>query len=256
MSSIAISAANNSTPVTFNFQESHKVRIQVIGGEPWFCLKDVCEVLTIANSRRVASEVLDDDGVRKAYITDSLGREQEAAFINEPNLYRVIFRSNKPEARQFQDWVFNDVLPSIRKKGSYQHQKGEPISNKDMQNIKDLVWMMTHNMKFSESWNYGVWRSLRAVTGTPSPQRFAVEDLPALKEECSRILKITSAVNKIMFEFEKGVISKVLKRNADIQPLVDKMNSELLQIESKEREGMLLLERIDEFHLETLTTKH
>ncbi|EBK3072054.1 hypothetical protein MPC91_003473, partial [Salmonella enterica] len=55
-------------------------------GEPWFCLKDVCDVLNIANSRRVASEVLDQYGVRKTYITDSMGRKQEAAFVNEPNL--------------------------------------------------------------------------------------------------------------------------------------------------------------------------
>ncbi|PWD58519.1 hypothetical protein GMW39_01370 [Pectobacterium parmentieri] len=254
MTSIAISAANNSTPVAFNFQESHEVRIQVIGGEPWFCLKDVCDVLTVDRTSRLIRE-LDDKGLANCH-TPTKGGKQQLVYVNEPNLYRVIFRSNKPEARQFQDWVFNDVLPSIRKKGSYQHQKGEPISNKDMENIKNLVWMMTHNMKFSESWNYGVWRSLRSATGTPSPQRFSVEDLPALKEECTRILRITSAVNKIMFEFEKSVISKVLRRNADIQPLVDKMNSELLQIESKEREGMLLLEKIDEFHLETLTTKH
>ncbi|MBI0520777.1 hypothetical protein F6Q07_22125 [Pectobacterium parmentieri] len=256
MTSIAISSANNSTPVAFNFQESHEVRIQVIGGEPWFCLKDVCSVLGIENARDLTAKQLDKDGVDKIYITDRLGRKQLTAFVNEPNLYRVIFRSNKPEARQFQDWVFNDVLPSIRKKGNYQHQKGEPISNKDMDNIKNLVWMMTHNMKFSESWNYGVWRSLRSATGTPSPQRFSVEDLPALKEECTRILRITTAVNKIMYEFEKGVIRKVLKGNADMQPLVDKMNSELLQIESKEKDGLLLLEKIDEFRLETLTTKH
>ncbi|WP_052038182.1 BRO-N domain-containing protein [Pectobacterium odoriferum] len=254
MSSIAISASNNSTPVAFSFQESHEVRIQVIGDEPWFCLKDVCSVLEIKNASQLAGQ-LDEKGICKTY-TPTKGGKQQLVYVNEPNLYRVIFRSNKPEARQFQDWVFNDVLPSIRKKGNYQHQKGEPISNKDMENIKNLVWMMTHNMKFSESWNYGVWRSLRAATGTPSPQRFAVEDLPALKEECTRILRITTAVNKIMFEFEKSVISKVLRRNADIQPLVDKMNSELLQIESKERDGLLMLEKVDEFHLKTLTTKH
>lgn len=254
MSSIAISASNNSTPVAFNFQESHEVRIQVIGGEPWFCLKDVCEILSVSVASPSRFQ-MDMEGVTKN-VTPTKGGKQQLVYVNEPNLYRVIFRSNKPEARQFQDWVFNDVLPSIRKKGNYQHQKGEPISNKDMESIKNLVWMMTHNMKFSESWNYGVWRSLRAATGTPSPQRFAVEDLPALKEECARILRITSAVNKIMFEFEKAVISKVLRHNADIKPLVDKMNGELLQIESKERDGLLMLEKVDEFHLKTLTTKH
>ena len=89
-------------------------------GSVWFCLADVCRVLHIKNPRRVAREMLKQDGVRKAYITDNLNREQEITIINEPNLYRVIFRSNKVEARQFQDWVFEEVLPQIRQTGMYQ----------------------------------------------------------------------------------------------------------------------------------------
>ncbi|WP_342221943.1 BRO-N domain-containing protein [Candidatus Fukatsuia endosymbiont of Tuberolachnus salignus] len=63
--------------------------------------------------------MLDSGGVRKTYITDKFKREQEATFIHEPNLYRVIFRSNKPGAKPFQNWVFNEVLPQIRKTGTY-----------------------------------------------------------------------------------------------------------------------------------------
>lgn len=84
----------------FSFHESHSVRVQVIDGEPWFCLKDVCDVLNIANSRRVASEVLDQDGVRKTYVRSG-GQGRQLSFVNEPNLYRVIFRSNKPEDHSY-----------------------------------------------------------------------------------------------------------------------------------------------------------
>jgi prophage antirepressor-like protein len=105
----------------FYFQHSSFVRVQVTDGEPWFCLKDACEILGISNSRDLMIKQLDKAGVDKIYITDSLVRQQLTTFINEPNLYRVIFRSNKPEARQFQDWVFNDVLPTIRKTGRYEH---------------------------------------------------------------------------------------------------------------------------------------
>ena len=100
-------------PSIFNFNE-HGVRI-VYGanGEPLFCLTDVCKVLNISRSSE-----LNPVGVQKIRISTNGGR-QELIFINEENLYRVIFRSDKPEALNFQDWVFAEVLPSIRKTGSY-----------------------------------------------------------------------------------------------------------------------------------------
>lgn len=88
-------------------------------GRVWFCLADVCRVLHIKNPRRVAREMLKQEGVRKAYAPTN-GGEQEITIVDEPNLYRVIFRSNKVEARQFQDWVFEEVLPQIRQTGMYQ----------------------------------------------------------------------------------------------------------------------------------------
>lgn len=243
-------------PVSFSFQESHDIRIQLIGGEPWFCLKDVCDVLTIANSRRVASEVLDQDGVRKAYITDSLVRDQEAAFVNEPNLYRVIFRSNKPEAKQFQDWVFNEVLPAIRKTGRYEKQPpAEPLSNKDMNNLKRLVWMMTGRMRFDGAWNSAVWYSLRSATGRPSPQPFSVEDLPVLGEECRRILKITSAVHTAVYDFEKDVIRKVIRKRGEIEPLLNDMRLKLLELQEQESRGLLMLNRFDENGIQGLVNR-
>lgn len=232
-------------PISFSFHETHDVRIQIINDEPWFCLKDVCEVLTITNSRRVASEVLDQDGVRKAYITDSLGRDQEAAFVNEPNLYRVIFRSNKPEAKQFQDWVFNEVLPTIRKTGHYEKKPtAEPLSPNDMNNLTRLVWLMTHGMKFDKAWNAGIWHCLRSVTDRPSPQPFSVDDLPALGEECRRLLKVTSAFKSVVHDFEKEVIRIVVRRRGSIEPLIDKMRNQMLELQDNERDGTLLLNKL------------
>lgn len=102
---------------SFNY-EPNEVRISMVNDQPMFCLKDVCDILEIKNSRDVLAKSLDEKGVEKIYtLTD--GGQQELQFINEPNLYRVIFRSNKKEAKKFQDWVFNEVLPSIRKNGIY-----------------------------------------------------------------------------------------------------------------------------------------
>lgn len=231
-------------PIAFSFHETHDVRIQVIDGEPWFCLKDVCEVLTITNPRRVAAEILDTKGVRK---TDTLtdGGKQQLNFVNEPNLYRVIFRSNKPEAKQFQDWVFNEVLPTIRKTGRYEKQPAaEPLSPKDMSNLTRLVWLMTSGMKFERAWSARIWHCLRSVTGRPSPQPFSVNDLPALGEECRRILKITSAFNSVIYDFEKEVIRTVVRRRGNIEPLVDKMKGQMVELLDNERSGLLSIDKL------------
>jgi prophage antirepressor-like protein len=105
------------TDLMFNF-DSRPVRIEMKEGEPWWCLKDVCDVLHIHNHNYVATNQLDLKGVGKTYPLTAGGR-QETTYINEPNLYRLIFRSNKKETARFRDWVFNDVLPAIRKTGRY-----------------------------------------------------------------------------------------------------------------------------------------
>ncbi|WP_249961111.1 BRO-N domain-containing protein [Histophilus somni] len=102
---------------TFNFK-SFPVRIHVLGSEPFFCLLDVASVLGLCN-RSVSKFKFNPQGVEKLSTPTTSG-DQEMIFINEPNLYRVIFRSNKPEAVEFQNWVFEEVLPQIRKTGKYQ----------------------------------------------------------------------------------------------------------------------------------------
>ena len=102
----------------FNFQSNKPVRVELKNNEPYFCLPDVAEILEIKNSRAILSQQLKASGVAKIYISSG-GQKRLVTFVDEPNLYRVIFRSNKPEAEQFQDWIFEEVLPSIRKTGSY-----------------------------------------------------------------------------------------------------------------------------------------
>ena len=103
---------------TFNFQ-SQSVRVEFKKGEPLFCLTDVAEILLLKNANPTRFN-LKNDGVHKMYSVDSKGRKNEITFISEPNLYRVIFRSNKTEAVKFQDWIFEEVIPQIRKTGGYQ----------------------------------------------------------------------------------------------------------------------------------------
>ncbi|MFQ0995735.1 Bro-N domain-containing protein [Gilliamella sp. BG2] len=100
----------------FNFHHSN-VRIQLLNNEPLFCLTDVIKILNIKNAHASRFN-FSEKGIHKMY-TPTKGGNQELLFVNEPNLYRVIFRSNKKEAIDFQNWVFDEVLPTIRKTGSY-----------------------------------------------------------------------------------------------------------------------------------------
>lgn len=100
----------------FEYQ-NNKVRTVDVDGEAWFVLKDVCAVLGISNNR-MAADRLDDDE-KGVSLIDTLGGKQEMVIVNESGLYHVILRSDKPEAAPFRRWVTNDVLPAIRKTGSY-----------------------------------------------------------------------------------------------------------------------------------------
>jgi len=96
----------------------HSVRVIIRDDDPWFVAKDVCDALGYMNSRGALADHLDPDekGVVNA---DTLGGQQKMQVINESGLYALVLRSRKPQARQFAKWVTGEVLPSIRKSGSY-----------------------------------------------------------------------------------------------------------------------------------------
>lgn len=102
----------------FNNEEFGEIRTVIKDNEPMFCLPDVCKALEISHVTDVKNR-LKQDGVGTAEVIDSMRRKQNATFINESNLYRVIFQSRKESAERFTDWVTAEVLPSIRKNGSY-----------------------------------------------------------------------------------------------------------------------------------------
>lgn len=97
------------------------IRIIEKDGQPWFVASDVCKILEIVNGRDTVkgfpSEEKDAVG-----ITDTIGRTQQMTVISEPGLYRLIFQSRKKEAEEFKTWVVSEVLPQIRKTGSYKRE--------------------------------------------------------------------------------------------------------------------------------------
>ena len=97
--------------------DGKKLTIIEKDGEPNFLLKDVCQILEIGNHRHVKNRL--DKGVVSNYPLKTAGGIQQATFVNEDGLYDVILDSRKPEAKRFRKWITSEVLPSIRKTGSY-----------------------------------------------------------------------------------------------------------------------------------------
>ena len=108
----------------FKNENFGQVRVILENGEPLFCLVDVCNVLDLQASAVVRR--LDDDVISNHPISDSLGREQITNFVTESGLYDVILGCRKPQTKPFKDWVIKEVLPSIRKTGSYSVQNKLP----------------------------------------------------------------------------------------------------------------------------------
>jgi prophage antirepressor-like protein len=124
--------------IPLNFQQ-HTVRTVLIGGDPWFVAKDVCDILEITNARKAIQDFPENErntvtisyGIQKDFpeneqntLTTTEGIHEgpgnpNVNIVNEPGLYRLIFQSRKPEAEQFKAWVFASVLPQIRQTGFY-----------------------------------------------------------------------------------------------------------------------------------------
>ncbi|OZI30883.1 hypothetical protein CAL29_23230 [Bordetella genomosp. 10] len=98
----------------FNFR-AQRVRVVEIDGKPWFHASDVCAVLAIANTASAVTAIPSQHKYRQSL--DLPGRAPW--FLSESGLYRLIMRSNRPEAASFQDWITDEVLPSIRQTGAY-----------------------------------------------------------------------------------------------------------------------------------------
>jgi len=95
--------------------EQNSVRTVTLNGEPWFIAADVCEALDIQNSTQAVGRLDDDE---KAMLNIGL-TGGDTNIINEPGLYSLILGSRKPEAKAFKRWITHDVIPAIRKTGTY-----------------------------------------------------------------------------------------------------------------------------------------
>ena len=120
-------------------------------GEPWFVGKDVARRLGYINHRKALRDHVDEED-RKDGVTirDSIGRDQEATFINESGLYSLILASKLPQAKAFKRWVTSEVLPQIRKTGGYiptRDAQGRQLSEQEVVRVANRIAQRTVKQK-------------------------------------------------------------------------------------------------------------
>lgn len=98
--------------------ESREIRSLLIDGDPWFVAKDVCDVLDVGNPSQALTR-LDDDEKNTIILNEGNRGNPSTVVVSEPGLYTLILGSRKPEAKQFKRWITHEVIPSIRRTGTY-----------------------------------------------------------------------------------------------------------------------------------------
>ena len=112
----------------FEDELHNRIRTVTLNGEPWFYALDVCKALGIANSWDAVAR-LDQDDVGTADGVDTLNRRATFSIVNESGLYNLVFESHKDGAKRFKRWITSEVIPQLRKTGSFHvgTGKGTPI---------------------------------------------------------------------------------------------------------------------------------
>ena len=188
---------------TFENEEFGEIRTVKIDGEPWFVGKDVAEALGFVNPRdAIATHVFSED--KGVEIIDTLGGKQTMAIINESGLYALVFGSRLESAKRFKHWVTSEVLPSIRKTGSYQFKKlskemqailmhDEKIVEIDSR-VKDLEESMTIDYGQQQALGDAVNRTVLGILGGKNSMAYK-ELSKKVFSECNRDLKHYFNVN-------------------------------------------------------------
>lgn len=179
----------------FNNNQFGSIRTTVINNEPYFMLKDVCEILDIKNQRD-AKNRLSPKGVGTTDILTS-GGLQKATFINESNLYKLAFTSRKKEAEEFTDWVTSEVLPTIRKHGAYMTE--DVIKQAIL--TPDFLIGLAQELKAEQEKN----KELAALTAYQEQQ---IAEFKPVKDYVDRILstKSTMTITQIAADYDLSAV--------------------------------------------------
>ncbi|HHW7474685.1 TPA: BRO family protein [Mannheimia haemolytica] len=206
---------------TFNFENS-AIRVIAINGEPWFIAKDVCEATGISNYRD-AIERLDDDEKGVA-LTDTLGGKQEMNIISESGMYTLILRCREAVKKgsvphRFRKWVTAEVLPQIRKTGSYTkpvEQEPKFTHTLTSDELRDLAWLWFEASKMAETMNT-LYQPLATIGSNLAPMVYSqgVEYGNHIQRMGKLIYRLTYGVdfssNPTPFRHLQGITASLVK---------------------------------------------
>jgi prophage antirepressor-like protein len=170
--------------------------------EPLFCAADVCKALGYARPRNAVATHVEKDDALKQGITDSLGRTQMATFVTESGLYALIFGSKQECAKKFKHWVTSEVLPSIRKTGSY-----SSTAAKNQSALSDKIQaanFLADFLNLNGASKLAIAKSIADPLGLPTPDY-------AMDEKTVHAAKDLLADHKVKMssaEFNKILVSK------------------------------------------------
>lgn len=137
-------ANGSNLPTVFKYGEKLNLRVLTVQDEAWFVANDLCKALDLKNPSNAVQKLEEDE--RSKF---DLGRQGKTWFVNESGLYNLIFRSDKTEAKTFRKWVTNEVLPALRKYGSYEvgDLSTHVINGKTWYNYKALLTRLGYSTK-------------------------------------------------------------------------------------------------------------
>ena len=193
----------------FESTEFGSVRTLVINGEPYFVGKDIALILGYAKPRNAIAAHVDEEDKKDAPIQGDLGGIQEMTVINESGLYSLILSSKLPKAKEFKRWVTSEVLPSIRKTGSYSIQQ-----KVDSYMIEDSIARAKRWIEEEEER-----RNLRLTVENQKPMVMLAEERID-KKGCYSLTDVTKSLH-----FKRGQITRWAKSQGFIHKTLTEVNN-------------------------------
>ena len=233
---------SNSNLTSYNFHNSDIRVVQNDKGEVLFCLADVCASLNLSQSNKTANQIKEEFGGTELNSAPlkTKGGVQQCTMITEPQLYFVMMRSNSKIAREFRQWICNEVLPSIRAQGAYvaKSENKEPATKKS--------WYVEQLTALFES--YGVNREVLArtldITVRAFNQGYAIGINKAEEEEHAR-----NDSEMLLSDDEAQAIDHVVHYHKLFRPDILKACKELRDIKAQAMKLVLALDNIPDARL-------
>lgn len=179
----------------FENEQFGKIRTIEQGGEPWFVAVDVCRALELGDVNKATSRLDDDEGTRiEIPHPQSSEKRITVNAVNEPGLYSLVLGSRKPEAKAFKRWITHEVLPSIRRRGSY----AMPQSGRDKQALAEA------RLNNSRARLAAEWRKLAQANSTPEYRQICAHYASAQLTGGEAVLPLPAAGERTYTAAEVG----------------------------------------------------